>query len=92
MQQMQLQPQQLVQQQPQLVQQAPQLQQQQQVQGMLLPSGPLSAGASIPQHMACKPMMAPPMAQGLMVPYWPSMMPQSMLDSTQDSLLRPPAA
>jgi hypothetical protein len=71
------------------VQQAPQ--QQQQVQDMVLPGGQV-AGATIPQHMACKPMMAPPMAQGLMVPYWPSMMPQSMLDSTQDSLLRPPAA
>jgi hypothetical protein len=64
------------------------------MQGMLLPGmaqGAVPPGA-MPQHMACKPMMAPPMAQGLMVPYWPSMMPQSMLDSTQDSLLRPPAA
>jgi hypothetical protein len=56
-------------------------------------AGVAAAAGSIPAHMACKPMMAPPLPQGgLMVPYWPSMMPQSMLDSTQDSLLRPPAA
>eukprot|EP00877_Chromochloris_zofingiensis_P009358 jgi/Chrzof1/4676/Cz14g22130.t1 len=37
-----------------------------------------------------KPVMPP--VGNMPMPYWQSMMPQSMLDSRQDSLLRPPAA
>jgi hypothetical protein len=72
-------------------QQVMQGQPQMQAMSGMMPAGAVSGGA-MSQHMACKPMMAPTLTQGLMVPYWPSMMPQSMLDSTQDSLLRPPAA
>jgi hypothetical protein len=66
-------------------------QQQQQMQAGMLPMLP-PPHQQHQQMIACKPMVLPAMAQGMVLPYWPSMMPQSMLDSTQDSLLRPPAA
>eukprot|EP00879_Flechtneria_rotunda_P002063 GHRR01002242.1.p1 GENE.GHRR01002242.1~~GHRR01002242.1.p1 ORF type:complete len:373 (+),score=165.97 GHRR01002242.1:543-1661(+) len=43
------------------------------------------------QFTAGKPVM-PAAPSGVPLPYWQTMMPPSMLDSIQDSLLRPPAA
>ena len=65
-------------------QQAGQLQQQQQPQGGMVP-GMLGVGVG-------KMVMPATFQQQHPFPYWQSMMPQSMLDSRQDSLLRPPAA
>jgi hypothetical protein len=52
-----------------------------------------AAAASQVPFLQGKPIMAvQPSGMPMPVPYWPSMLPANMMDSTQDSLLRPPAA